>query len=68
MIAEKSLERAPTNFMALAMAAAGNGIAEMLYGFRGPDREVVDLAFERLEKARRQTNKSDMLKSPIPAC
>ena len=61
MIAEKSLERAPTNFMALAMAAAGNGMAEMLYGFREPDREVVDLAFERLEKARRQTNKSDML-------
>ena len=61
MIAELALERAPTNFMALAMAAAGYGMAEMFYGFREPNLEVVDLAFERLEEARRQTNKSDML-------
>jgi tetratricopeptide (TPR) repeat protein len=61
MIAEIALKRAPTNFMALAMAAAGHGMAELFYGFRQPDRAVVDIAFERLEEARRQTNKSDML-------
>ena len=63
MIAELALEREPTNFMALAMAAAGYGMAEFLYGFRQPDDAVVDTAFERLEVARRQTNTSDMLLS-----
>ncbi len=60
-IAELALERDPTNFMALAMAAAGYGMSEFLYGFRQPDDAVVDTAFERLEEARRQTNTSDML-------
>ena len=61
VIAELALERAPTNFMALAMAAAGYGMAELFYGFRQSDDTVVDIAFERLEEARRQTNKSDMV-------
>lgn len=60
-IAELALEREPTNFMALAMAAAGHGMAEIFYGFRQPDGTVVDTAFERLEAARRQTSSSDML-------
>ncbi len=61
VIAELALERAPTNFMALAMAAAGYGMAEFFYGFRRADDTVVDIAFERLEEARRQTNTSDMV-------
>ncbi len=61
VIAELALERAPTNFMALAMAAAGHGMAEFLYGFRQPDDTAVNRAFKRLEEARRQTNQSDMV-------
>ena len=61
VIAELALEREPTNFMALAMAAAGGGMAEFYYGFRQPDDGVIDTAFARIEEARRQTNKSDML-------
>jgi adenylate cyclase len=60
-IAELALERAPTNFMALAMTAAGSGMAEIYYGFRQPNDAVVDTAFDRVEEARRQSNKSDML-------
>ncbi len=61
MIAELALERDPTNFMALAMAAAGGGLAEILFGFREPDDKAVNIAFERIKEGRRQTNKSDML-------
>lgn len=61
MIAEKALQRDPKNFMALAMAAAGGGLAEILFGFREPDDKAVNIAFERIEEGRRQTNKSDML-------
>lgn len=60
-IAELALERDATNFMALAMAAAGLGMAEFLYGYRRPENTVVDDAFLRLDIARRQTNESDML-------
>jgi adenylate cyclase len=61
MIAELALEKDPTNFMALAMAAAGGGLAEILFGFREPDDKAVNIAFERIKEGRRQTNKSDML-------
>ncbi len=47
--------------MALAMAAAGGGLAEILFGFREPDDKAVNIAFERIKEGRRQTNKSDML-------
>jgi adenylate cyclase len=63
MIAGLALERDPKNFMALAMAAAGHGMAEIFYGFRQPDDAAVNTAFERLEEGRRQTNNSDMLLS-----
>ncbi len=61
VIAELALERDPQNFMALAMAAAGYGMAEFFYGFRRSDDTAVELAFERLEEARRQTSQSDMV-------
>ncbi len=61
MIAELALRRDPENFMALAMAAAGGGLAEILFGFREPDDKAINIAFERIEKARRKTNESDML-------
>ena len=62
-IAELALEKDPTNFMALAMAATGYGSVECLYGFRQPDEAVVETAFERVEEARRQTNQSDLLQA-----
>ena len=61
VIAELALERDPQNFMALAMAAAGYGMAEFFYGFRRSDDAAVERAFERLEEARRQTSQSDMV-------
>ncbi len=60
-IAEQALELAPRNFMALAMAAAGLGLAEFLYGFRKPEDAVTGLAFRRVQDAIRLTNRSDML-------
>lgn len=60
-IAEQALELAPQNFMALAMAAAGLGLAEYLYGFRRPEDAVIRLAFSRVDEALRLTNQSDML-------
>ena len=60
-IAEQALELAPRNFMALAMAAAGLGLGEYLYGFRKPAGAVTRLAFTRAEEALRQNNRSDML-------
>ena len=60
-IAEQALQLAPRNFMALAMAAAGLGLAEFLYGFRKPEDAVTSLAFRRVEDALRLTNRSDML-------
>ncbi len=60
-IAEQALELAPRNFMALAMAAAGLGLAEYLYGFRKPEDAVTSLAFRRLDDALRLNNRSDML-------
>jgi class 3 adenylate cyclase len=60
-IAELALEREPTNFMALAMAAVGVGMVEIYYGFRQPDDGTIETAFARIEEARRQTSKSDML-------
>jgi len=62
-IAERALQREPKNFMALAMAAVGGGMAEMLYGFKAPDDKAITLALERVEEARRQTSTSDMLLS-----
>lgn len=61
VIAEQALQRAPKNFMALAMAAAGGGLAEVFFGFRKPDDAVIGTAFQQIEEARRQTSKSDML-------
>jgi adenylate cyclase len=60
-IAEQALELAPQNFMALAMAAAGLGLGEYLYGFRKPQDAAISLAFTRAEEALRHTNRSDML-------
>ena len=60
-IAEQALELAPQNFMALAMAAAGLGLAEYLYGFRRPGDTVIRLAFTWVDEALRLTNHSDML-------
>ncbi len=59
-IAEQALRRDPENFMALAMAAAGSGMAELFYGYRVPDDAVIDTAFRRIEQAQRLTDKSDM--------
>ncbi len=60
-IAERAVEKAPENFMALAMAAAGLGLAEALYGFRPTEPAVIDRAMRHIEEARRQTNESDMV-------
>ena len=60
-IAEQALELDPQNFMALAMAAAGLGLAEYLYGFRKPEDAETSLAFRRVDEALRLTNRSDML-------
>jgi class 3 adenylate cyclase/tetratricopeptide (TPR) repeat protein len=60
-IAEQALELAPQNFMALAMAAAGLGLDEYLYGFRKPEEAATALAIQRVSEALRQTNRSDML-------
>ena len=62
-IAERALQREPKNFMALAMAATGGGMTEMLFGFKAPDDKAITLALERVEEARRQTSSSDMLLS-----
>ena len=59
-IAEQALERDPENFMALAMAAAGGGMAEIFYGYREVDDAVIDTAFRRIEAAQRLTDKSDL--------
>ena len=59
-IAERALERDPRNFMALAMAATGLGMAEILYGYRESDEAELDTAFRRIEEAQRLTDKSDM--------
>ncbi len=60
-IAERALQMEPNNFMALAMAAAGMGMAEQLYGFKPTDDTVISIALQRIEEARRQTSKSDMV-------
>ena len=60
-IAKRALQRDPKNFMALAMAAAGRGMAEMFFGFRAPDDAVINTAFRQIEEAQRLTNRSDML-------
>lgn len=60
-IAEQILALQPGNFMALAMAAAGLGLAEFLYGFRNPEAAVIDLAFKRIEESLRLNSRSDML-------
>ena len=52
-IAEYALELQPKNFMGLAMAASGLGTAELLYGWRKPYDNVIDLAFRRIEEALR---------------
>ena len=60
-ISEHALELEPKNFMALAMAAAGLGLADYLYGFLKPDDAVTSLAFKRTEEALRLNSRSDML-------
>jgi adenylate cyclase len=52
-IAEQALELNPKSFMALAMAAAGEGLADYLYSLRKPDEDVTGLAFKRIEGALR---------------
>ncbi|MCP4304393.1 MAG: hypothetical protein GY788_05845 [bacterium] len=60
-IAEQALEIDPDNFMGLAMASAGLGLAEYFYGYRDSDPMVTELACKRADKALRQNNRSDML-------
>ena len=60
-IAERALERQPDNFMGLAMAAAGLGMAESLFGCRAPDEATIEVAFRRIEHAQRMTDSSDMI-------
>ena len=59
-ISEQILELQPKSFMALAMAAAGLGLAEYLYGYRAPEKSDVDLAFNRIEESLRLNSRSDM--------
>ena len=61
VIAEQVLLQAPENFMALAMAAAGLGLDEWLYGLGKGAPEATTLAMQRTEAALRLTNRSDML-------
>lgn len=61
VMAEQALQLAPDHFMALAMAAAGLGLVETLYGFRKTDEATLALAFKRVEQALRVTNRSDMV-------
>jgi len=60
-LAEVALGLQPANPMALAMAAAGLGLAESLYGWRTPDPAVIALALNRAREALRALNRSDML-------
>ena len=60
-IAEHALELDPRNFMGLAMAAAGLGLADFMYDVREPEHHVTDLAFKRTEEALRINARSDML-------
>lgn len=61
VLAEHALQVAPDHFMALAMAAAGLGLADPLYGHQGTPPSVQSLALERIEEALRRQNRSDML-------
>jgi adenylate cyclase len=60
-IAEHALELDPKNFMGLAMAAAGLGLADFMYDVREPEQAISGLAFERTEEALRINSRSDML-------
>jgi adenylate cyclase len=60
-ISEQALELNPQSFMALAMAAAGLGLAEELYGFRRTADEIAALALKRIDEAIRINNRSDMV-------
>lgn len=60
-IAEQALELDPKNFMGLAMAAAGLGLADFMYDVRAPEQSVTQLAFKRTEEALRINARSDML-------
>jgi adenylate cyclase len=60
-IAEQALELDPKNFMGLAMAAAGLGLADFMYDVRKPEQAVTELAFKRTEEALRINARSDML-------
>ena len=61
VVAEQALAQAPENFMALAMAAAGLGLEEWLYGVGRAPEAVSALAMQRTEAALRLTHRSDML-------
>ncbi|MFC3615301.1 adenylate/guanylate cyclase domain-containing protein [Lutimaribacter marinistellae] len=63
IISEQVLELDPNAFMALAMAAAGLGLAEPLYTLQATPEPVLNLAMERIETALRLNNRSDMLHS-----
>lgn len=58
--AEQALALIDDDSMALAMAAAGLGLAEEIYGFGRTDRKVQALAFERTHRALVARNTSDM--------
>ena len=59
-ISEQILELQPKSFMALAMAAAGLGLADFLYDYRAPEAAVVDLACRRIDESLRLNSRSDM--------
>jgi TolB-like protein len=61
VIAEQALELDPNAFMALAMAAAGLGLAEPFFGLSAPSEPVLELAFDRIHTALRLNNRTDML-------
>lgn len=61
VIAEQALELDANAFMALAMAAAGLGLANALYAFDPAPGPVLEKALARIKQATRLNNRSDMI-------
>ncbi|WP_143028575.1 adenylate/guanylate cyclase domain-containing protein [Ruegeria marina] len=61
VIAEQALELDANAFMALAMAAAGLGLANALYAFDPVPGPVLEKAMARIKQATRLNNRSDMI-------
>ncbi|MFO7857269.1 MAG: adenylate/guanylate cyclase domain-containing protein, partial [Paracoccaceae bacterium] len=59
-VAEQALALRPDDFMALAMAAAGLGLAEPLYGLGATPAAVRETALARIDAALRVNGRSDM--------